>query len=178
MNRFKIRAAVVGLAAVFATLLSGCGAGQISQTAAQEPAVNGSRFSVGNVALRDVRIQAEQNKKDFLQPGQSVDLVAVVVNQSPDQPDKLVSIDTEVGKVTLSGDTRVLPSRLLFLGVPEGQRVGPGPTDGNSAARATLQLKQPITNGINYKFTFNFEKAGPATFDVPISAPIKKPSEG
>ncbi|GAB3007361.1 hypothetical protein [Mycobacterium bourgelatii] len=176
MNRFKIRAAVVGLAAVIATLLSGCSAGQISQTAAQEPAVNGSRFSVGDVALRDVRIQAEQ-KKDFLQPGQTVDLVAVVVNQSPDQPDKLVSIDTEIGKVSLSGDTRVLPSRLLFVGVPEGQRVGPGPTDGSTAARASLQLKQPITNGITYKFTFNFEKAGAATFEVPISAPIKKPSD-
>lgn len=178
MNRIKIRAAVVALAAALATILSGCGAGQVSQTAMQEPAVNGNKFNLDNVLLRDVRIQAEQ-KEDFIQPGRTVELVLVVVNQSPDKADKLTSIESEsgIGKVTLSGDTRLLPSRMLFIGVPEGQRTAPGPTEGNTAGKASLKLSKPISNGLTYRFTFNFEKAGAATVDVPISAGVAEPGE-
>ena len=81
MNRFKI-----GLVALVATLLSGCGAGQVSQMAVQEPAINGNRLNLNNVALRDIRMQVVQTG-DFVQPGSNVDLIAVAVNQSPDTAD-------------------------------------------------------------------------------------------
>lgn len=164
MNRFKI-----SLVALVATLLSGCGAGQVSQMATQEPAVNGNRVNVNNVALRDIRMQAVQTG-DFLQPGRSVDLVAVAVNQSPDTPDRLVGITTDIGSVTLSGDGRLPAGGMLFIGTPEGQQVAPGPTDSNNAVKATVNLTKPISNGLNYNFTFNFEKAGQATVQVPVSA--------
>ena len=167
MNRFKI-----GLVALVAALLSGCGAGQISQTATQEPAVNGNRVNVNNVALRDIRIQAAQTG-DFVQPGRSVDLVAVAINQSPDTPDRLVGITTDIGTVTLSGDGRLPAGGMLFIGTPEGQQVAPGPIDSNNAVKATVNLTKPISNGLNYNFTFNFEKAGQATVQVPISAGLR-----
>ena len=93
MNRFKIRlpirpSPIVGLVALVAALLSGCGAGQISQTATQEPAVNGNKATINNVALRDIHMQAAQTG-DFLQPGRTVDLVLVAINQSPDIKDRL-----------------------------------------------------------------------------------------
>ena len=69
--------------AVAVAALSGCGTGQIAQTATQEPAVNGNRSRIKYVALRDIRIQATQTG-DFLQPGRTVELVLVAVNQSPD----------------------------------------------------------------------------------------------
>ncbi len=53
--------------------------------AVQEPAVNGNKVTIKNVALRDIRIQADQTG-DFVQPGRTVDLVLVAVNQSPDRP--------------------------------------------------------------------------------------------
>jgi len=164
VNGFKI-----GLVALVATLLSGCGAGQISQMSTQEPAINGNRVNVNNVALRDIRIQAAQTG-DFLQPGRSVDLVAVAVNQSPDAPDRLVGITSDIGTVTLSGDGRLPAGGMLFIGTPEGQQVAPGPIDSNNAVRATVNLTKPISNGLNYNFTFTFEKAGQATVQVPISA--------
>ncbi|OOK76051.1 putative lipoprotein lpqE [Mycobacterium kansasii] len=68
MNRFKIRLTLVGLVALIAALVSACGTGQISQTANQEPAVNGNRITINNVALRDIRIQALQRHGDFLEP--------------------------------------------------------------------------------------------------------------
>ena len=171
MNRFKIRlrVAIIGLVALMAPALSGCGAGQVAQTAVQEPAVNGNRITINNVALRDIRIQAAQTG-DFLQPGRTVDLVLVAVNQSPDTTDRLVSVSSDIGTVTVSGDARLPAGGMLFIGAPEGQRVAPGPLESNNVAKATVNLTKPITNGLAYNFTFNFEKAGQASVMVPISA--------
>jgi hypothetical protein len=180
VNRFKIslptrlfalaaRFGLVGLAALIAAVLSGCGAGQISQTATQEPAVNGNKVTFNNVALRDIRIQAVQTG-DYLQPGQTVDLVLVAVNQSPDIADRLVGVTSDVGTVTVSGDARLPAGGMLFIGTPEGEKVAPGPIGSSNAARATVTLAKPISNGLTYNFTFNFEKAGQASVMVPISA--------
>ncbi len=183
MNRFKIRlkkgptirlhAAVVGVLALLAALLSGCGTGQISQTAAQEPAVNGNKLNINNVLLRDIRIHAVQ-PGDFVQPGHSVDLVLVAVNQSPDVADRLVGITSEIGSVALSGDAKLPAGGMLFLGPPEGLRVAPGPLESNGAAKATVNLTKPISNGLTYNFTFNFEKAGQASVLVPISVGLER----
>lgn len=173
MNRFKIRLAVVG---VVAAAVSGCGAGQISQTAVQEPAVNGNKVTVNNVALRDIRMQAVQTG-DFLQPGHAVDLVLVAVNQSPDLPDRLLGINTDIGNVMLVGDARLPASGMLFIGTPDGQNVAPGPPQANQAAKATVILNKPITNGLTYDFTFTFEKAGEAKVKVPISAGLAPQEE-
>lgn len=166
--------AAVALAVV---ALSGCGTGQISQTAAQEPAVNGNRLTINNVALRDIRIQAAQTG-DFLQPGKTVDLALVAINNSPDVNDRLTGITSDIGNVTVSGDAKLPAGKLLIVGTPEGQVVAPGPAEGNGAAKATVNLTKPITNGLTYKFTFKFEKAGEASVQVPISAGAYQPHEG
>ena len=170
------RAATVGLVALVAALLSGCGAGQISQMATQEPAVNGNKVTFNNVALRNIRIQAAQTG-DFIPPGRSVDLVLVAVNRSPDVPDRLVGITSDIGTVTLSGDARLPAGGMLFIGTPDGQRVAPGPIDSNNAVKATVALAKPISNGLTYNFTFNFEKAGQASVMVPISAGLEQPQQ-
>ncbi len=173
MNRFKIRLpalAVLASTGVLAATLTGCGAGQISQMATQEPAVNGNRATFNNVALRDVHIRASQSG-DFIEPGKTVDLVLVAINQSPDITDRLVGITSDIGPVTLAGgDGRLPAGGMLFIGTPDGKKVAPGPMDANNAAKATVTLAQRITNGLTYNFTFNFEKAGQATVMVPIAA--------
>jgi hypothetical protein len=176
VNRFEIRlparrfaAARVAAVGLAAAMLSGCGAGQISQMATQEPAVNGNKVTINNVALRDVRMQAVQTG-DFLQPGRTVNLVAVAVNQSPDVEDRLVSVTSDVGAVTIGGDARLPAGGVLFIGTPDGRKVAPGPLESNNAVKATVALAKPISNGLTYNFTFNFEKAGQASVMVPISA--------
>ncbi len=164
MNRFKIC-----LVAVAAVALSGCGAGQVSQMATQQPAINGNSVTLNNVALRDIRMQAKQTGA-FVQPGQTAELMAVAVNLSPDQPDRLVGITSDVGTVAISGDGRVTPAGTLFIGTPEGEKVPPGPMGSSNAVKATVNLSKPISNGLTYNFTFTFEKAGQATVQVPITA--------
>ena len=134
MNRFDYRdskprsslvAALAAAGLIGALALAGCSAGQLSQTASQESAVDGNSAVINNVALRNVRIQAQQNS-DFLRPGATVDLVLVVVNQSPDVTDKLVGISTDIGKVTVTGDPTLVPSTANCtapVGAPNGPLV-------------------------------------------------------
>lgn len=184
MNRFDYRdsqprasrrsARVAALAAgglIGAVALAGCSAGQVSQTAVQQSAVDGNQAVINNVALRNVRIQALQTG-DFLRPGATLDLVLVVVNQSPDVTDKLVGITTDIGKVTVTGDPTLPAGGTLFVGAPNGQnQKAVDAVEDAAAIKATVALAKPITNGPNYNFTFDFEKAGSVSVAVPISAP-------
>lgn len=169
MTRFKNRvfAATAGLAAC-GVILTGCSAGQISQSADQQAAVNGNSVNLKDIALRNVHLQATQSG-DFLQPGRIVPLLFVAANSSPDVGDKLVSITSDVGTVALTGDGAVPANGALIVGPASGQ--AEAMADAAAPPTATVTLTQPVTNGIGYKFTFNFEKAGSTTLSVPISAP-------
>ena len=186
MNRFDYRdsrarrrsARVAMLAAgglIGAVALTGCSAGQVAQTAMQQSAVDGNQAVINNVALRNVRIQALQTG-DFLRPGATVDLVLVAVNQSPDITDKLVGITTDIGKVTVTGDPVLPASGVLFIGGPNSQhKKAVDAVEDAHSVKATVALTKPITNGLDYDFTFNFEKAGSVRVAVPISAPDGPP---
>ncbi len=174
MNRFKSRSSAVtaalaafGLAASAA--LAGCSAGQVAQTATQQAAVNGTAAAVGSITLRNVHLRAAQTA-DYVQPGSEVELLFVASNQSPDTPDKLVSITSDFGTVTLSGDTELQPNGVLVVGEPDGQIAALEQAETAEAAKATVDLSKPITNGLTYDFTFTFQKAGETTMPVPISA--------
>ena len=105
-----------------------------------------------------------------MQPGRDVELLFVAVNGSPDVNDKLVSITSDVGTVSLSGDTSVPANGVLAVGEPDGQIAPLESAERADAAKAKLALSKPITNGLTYQFTFAFEKAGETTVAVPISA--------
>jgi hypothetical protein len=163
----RLKLAACGLAAAIA--LTGCSAGQLSQTAAQQAAVNGSSANLGNLALRNVHIRAVQHT-DYIDPGADAELLFHVANISPDVGDKLVAITTDIGTVSLTGDTSVPAGGALAVGTPDGQATALEMVEAANAAKAMLTLSKPITNGLNYNFTFKFEKAGEATVVVPVSA--------
>jgi copper(I)-binding protein len=169
VNRLRNRlvAASAGLAAC-GLILTGCGTGQISQTADQQSAVNGATANVANIALRNVHIQAVQSG-DSLKPGRTVELIFGAANISPDVNDKLVSISSDVGSVALTGNTSLPAGSSLIVGSAGGQAEAT-PMGSAQPAKAEVTLSQPISNGLTYGFTFNFEKAGQATIEVPISA--------
>ncbi|WP_375488355.1 hypothetical protein [uncultured Mycobacterium sp.] len=177
MNRVKT-AVLVAIGLIAAAALTGCSSGQIAQTSEEQSAVNGGQGDLKYVALRNVHISAAQTG-DFLRPGQMVPLVFVATNQSPDISDKLVGITTDIGTVALTGDTRLPAGGKLLVGTPDGQAIkaldAVEPAD---AATATVALAKPISSGLTYKFTFDFEKAGSVSVTVPISggsAPQENP---
>ncbi len=113
----RVGLAVGGL--LVASALAGCGAGQVSQVATQEPAVNGTTGNVGPIALRNVHIQAVESG-DALEPGSDVELIFAAANSSPDVNDRLVGITSDVGTVTVTGNTALPASGLLTVGSPDG----------------------------------------------------------
>lgn len=149
--------------------LTGCSAGQVSQTATQEPAINGVNGNLGELALRNVHIAATQSGAQ-IQPGRDVDLVFVVTNQSADTPDKLVSVTSDVGRVQLTGSRDIPIGGSLVVGTPDGQPTPLEAVEPADSADATVSLSQPIANGLTYDFIFTFERAGEARLAVPVSA--------
>ena len=174
MNRFKSRSSAVTVALgacalAVAAILSGCSAGQIAQTATQQAAVNGTSATVGDITLRNVHLRAPQTS-DYVEPGSEVELLFVAANDSPDTSDKLTSITSDSGTVSLSGDTSLPATDVLVVGEPDGQVAALEQAETADAAKAMVDIDKPITNGLTYNFTFNFEKAGEITVAVPISA--------
>lgn len=169
MNRSTNRlwAATAGLAAC-GLILTGCGTGQIAQTANQSSAVNGTSGDIGEIALRNVHLQAVQSS-DFLQPGTAVQLMFVAGNNSPDVDDKLLGIASDIGQVELTGDSAIPARGSLIVGSPDGQDEVM-PMGSATASTAEVTLSKPITNGLTYNFTFDFAKAGRTSVAVPISA--------
>jgi hypothetical protein len=163
----RLWAATAGLAAC-GLILTGCGTGQIAQTANQSSAVNGTSGDIGEIALRNVHLQAVQTS-DFLQPGTTVQLMFVVGNDSPDVDDKLVGVASEIGQVKLTGNNAIPARGSLIVGSPDGQDEVT-PMGSTTAPTAEVTLSKPITNGLTYNFTFDFENAGRTSVAVPLSA--------
>jgi len=170
VNHFVTRAALVAGVLIAATL-TGCSAGQQSQTATQEAAVNGASGGVGSLALRDVRIRAVQTGAE-VKPDETVDLLFVVANQSPKDNDRLVAVTSAFGTVTVTPDNPEIPAnRSLIVGKPENTDTEALQSLTNSVkADAKVKLSQPIRNGLTYDFVFKFEHAGQATIHVPVTA--------
>jgi hypothetical protein len=172
VNSLNPRAwAAAAICVLMAAALSGCSAGQQSQTATMEPAVNGSMATLNNIALRNIRIRAEQTGY-ALQPGNTVDLVLVVTNQSPDTADALVAVTADIGAVTLVGNTAIPVDGVLIVDSPDrvvhaGALAAVKPAN---TATAAVRLTKPISNGSIYDFTFQFAHAGETTVGVPVSA--------
>ncbi|CAN3131083.1 hypothetical protein ACNUDN_24435 [Mycobacterium sp. smrl_JER01] len=173
MNPFNRRSSVVtALAtcgAAMAVVVSGCSAGQVSQTATQEAAINGTAGNVGDIALRNIHLRASQTT-DYVQPGTEVDLIFVAVNNSADRPDRIVSITSDIGEVTMTGASDIPVNGSLMFGTPDGQIQALQEVEPVDAAEATVALSEPITNGLTYDFTFAFQNGGETTVAVPVSA--------
>ncbi|TQR87177.1 hypothetical protein D8S82_07190 [Mycobacterium hodleri] len=176
MTLSKTRTSAVALAACglsAAIVLSGCSAGQISQSASQQPAVNGTLAWVGDptsgIALRNVHLRAPQTT-DYVQPGGDAELLFVAVNESAEKDDRLVSITSSIGTVSLTGNLTVPAGGTLIVGTPDGTPSALDATEGADTAEASVQLTKPISNGLNYPFTFTFERSGQKELNVPISA--------
>ncbi|MEU6187058.1 hypothetical protein [Nocardia sp. NPDC047038] len=94
---------VAALAAGAAIALSGCGAGQIAQTAEQVAAVNGNHADVGRIALRNVHIVYPSEGTAYNNAKGGKALIALsIINNGESVPDELTSITTDLGTVKIT----------------------------------------------------------------------------
>ncbi|ALG05926.1 hypothetical protein [Kibdelosporangium phytohabitans] len=130
-QRHSLRFATAAVGVALA--LAGCSAGQISQTAGMEPAVNGGGGNVGLVAVRDVQFAYPDH--GVYEKGASAALTGTLVN-SAQSDDELVSVTTPVGQARITGDKKLAAGRSLILEVPAGG-VSSSPSASSSSAPTT-----------------------------------------
>lgn len=147
-----------GLAA--ALLLSGCAAGQISQTAQQVAAIDGGNATVGTIGVRNVLLATPPAAN--YPPGAEIPVLAVLSNDGI-SPDTLTGVSTPAGEVRLSSNKIVVPPRSLI------QLTG----DGAQSVRLA-GLKRALCYGQSIPLTFSFEKAGQVTLNVTIQTPVTR----
>jgi hypothetical protein len=165
------RALAAITALIDAAALSGCSAGQQSQTAVMKPAVNGSMADLNDIALRNIRVRADPTAY-AAPPGKSSELALVVINQSTVAVDTLVAVTSGIGNVTLVGNTAIPAGGILIVDSPDRTHADAlatvEPANGTSA---TVVLSKPISYGLTYVFTFEFAHAGHGSANVPVIPP-------
>ncbi|MBH0778532.1 hypothetical protein IT779_19825 [Nocardia sp. NEAU-351] len=92
---------VAALAAGAAIAVSGCSAGQISQTADQVAAVNGSSVDAEKIALRNVHIVYPGEGYTNVKGGSAL-IALSIINTSETKSDTLVSVTSDLGQVKLT----------------------------------------------------------------------------
>lgn len=157
-------------AALCAVVLSGCGAGQQVQTATMQPALNGASATLGDIALRNIRIHLGQ-ASGVIPPGRAVDLALVATNQSQETADTLVAVTSDVGAVTAVGNAAIPAEGILIVDDPNrlAHARALAAVKPANVATATVTLGKPISDGLIYEFTFRFAHAGRTTVDVPVA---------
>lgn len=140
-NRRVLGAGVLALGA--ALVLAGCGAGQLTQTDSQQPAVNGTYAQVKTIVLRDAAVQYPTSGPGY-PAGATPSLTLTVVNTGT-QDDSLVSVTTEDGtQATVSGSKAVVAAHSLVIGpddavesTNEVQTTPPSSTSGAPSSTGT-----------------------------------------
>jgi copper(I)-binding protein len=127
-NRRVLGSAVLTALVMGAALvLAGCGAGQITQTAGQQAAINGADAQVKTLAIRDAVLQFPPN--GAYPTGSDAALQLTIVNDGSND-DELVSVssDAAAGAVILGSKTIVARSSLFVTPPTAGAPVTTSPS--------------------------------------------------
>ncbi|MFI9538368.1 hypothetical protein ACIG56_34705 [Nocardia fusca] len=186
-TRRRRMVAAAALAAGAALVLSGCGAGQISQTAVQVAAINGNTANAGDIALRNVHIVFPGNGSATHTIGGKAALALSIVNTGAVGTDELTGVTTDLGTVEITpsqGDKlEIAPSETVVVSTPQagaethtsGETIK---TEGGETTPARIEitgLTQNITPGLTYDVTFNFKNNGNVLVQVPVDAGVDAP---
>ena len=157
---------VVGLA------LTGCGAGQMAQTATQQAAVDGASGDAGDdIALRDVLMPSSPNPGGSYPAGSSVPVLATIIN-SGDEADELVAVTSPMaGRVQVSGTVRIPPHENVVSDTDPSASQSPLVADKLQFVVVTAHVLRP---GLDTPMTFQFRNAGQVTLSVPQAEPAQR----
>ncbi|WP_158882319.1 hypothetical protein [Amycolatopsis anabasis] len=113
-KRRVLGSTVLGLGAALA--IAGCGAGQITQTDTQQPAVNGAYGQVGKLSIRNASLANRNECEQAYTPGSNAPLILTVANEGG-KDDELVSVTSEYASgATVEGDKLVVAGSALVIG--------------------------------------------------------------
>jgi copper(I)-binding protein len=161
--RPRLRRGLAGAVAAItlgAAALTGCAAGQVSQTAQQIANVDGAQGTVGPIGVRQALLATPDGAN--YPKGSQAPLTLWISNDST-EPDTLTGISTDAGTVTINGTATVGPRSLLQIGGADAK-----------VTAAITDLTRDLNYGISVPMTFSFAKAGQLSLNVPIEIPAQR----
>jgi copper(I)-binding protein len=165
-NRRVLGAGVLALGA--ALVLTGCGAGQITQTDSQQPAVNGTYAQVKTIVLRDAAVQYPTSGAGY-PAGATPALTLTIVNQGA-QDDSLVSVTTADGtQATIGGSRDVVAGHSLVIG-PDDAVESTNEVQPTSSGAPSSSSEAPSSTGTSSSGTATSSSSAETTA-TPTAAP-------
>lgn len=141
-----------------AVLTTGCAAGQITQTAEEQPGVPGAQGSIGQVELHNVTVAYPDS--GIYEPGSTARVNFVVVNDGTTK-DTLVKVSSGSARtVRISGDSG---SKVPVAPQASVNVYGDGPSV------IMTGIVRPLQSGQQTTIIFRFAKAGEVAISVPVA---------
>ncbi|WP_446224068.1 hypothetical protein ACTWPB_02195 [Nocardia sp. IBHARD005] len=165
---------VAALAAAAGIALTGCSAGQITQTSRQAAAVNGNHATVGDIALRNVHIVYPEATAEHNKGGKAV-IALSIINTSETVTDELTSVSSDLGQIKITGpggDAKFVlkPQQTVVVGPGETKPAAADDNHGATAAAPTTTAAAPTTT------TTAAPTGAAAGQDTPSIDPVKDPA--
>lgn len=165
-----VRGALALVAAGSAMALTACGAGQISQTANQVPAVNGTNGTVEHVTVRDASVVIAADGEAY---------VKFTASNLEDNgaPVKLESIEVDGKNVELDGLTEIKPGGNMVTDAPEILKdiEKGGKNLNNEYGSPKLSSSEGLFPGGSKDAVFTFDKG---EISIPVSIIKEQPVSG
>ncbi|MCA1711051.1 MAG: copper chaperone PCu(A)C [Actinobacteria bacterium] len=152
--------------------LTACGSGRSPETYVERPTVDAARASVGDLQLRNVRVDAPAAGEGELAVGGDATASMAIVNTG-EGSDRLTAVSTaDATSVDLAGPDGTAVTKVDIPGLG---------AIGSSDFTMTLRgLTRAIRPGEHVELTFSFVRGGRTTLLVPVGtfrSPAAQPSE-
>lgn len=160
LPRRVLAPAGLALFAAMTLAVSGCAAGQDSQTAVQVAAIDGANGTVGNISVLNARL-APTARESY--PAGSNARVLLYVSNGGFTADTLESVSSSAAtSVKITGDATLPPQTLADFASETGTEV------------TLTGLLQEQSYGVSIPMTFSFANAGTIDLNVPIQLPPER----
>lgn len=160
-----------------AAAVTGCSAGQITQTDSQVAAVDGASGDAGTtIALRDVLIPLPPTRNGTYPAGSSVPVLLTIVNQGT-SADELIAVTSPAASQVLVLGTSDIPPGTNVTSTLWSTPAGVQSPLVVGELSIVLTTTRPLRAGLNTPVTFMFRNAGKVTVPVPMAASPDSASE-
>lgn len=150
----------MALLAAASLTLSGCAAGQYSQTADQVAAIDGANGTIGDIAVLNARLAPIAREK---YPAGSDARVLLWISNDGLDPDSLSGVSTSAAEsVRITGDPIVPGQTLADFATEKGTEL------------TVIGFQQDQYYGVSIPMTFSFANAGTLTLNIPIEVPPER----
>ncbi|MFI1239386.1 hypothetical protein [Nocardia salmonicida] len=161
---------VAALAAAAGIALTGCSAGQITQTSTQEAAINGNHADIGEIALRNVHIVYPEAAAEHDKGGKAM-ISLSIINNSEIITDELTSVSTDLGQVKITGPNSdpkfvLKPQQTVFVGTGETKPAAADDHHGTTSAAPTTTSATPTGAAAGVDLPSNDPVKVPATIEI------------